>query len=205
LLIDSDFFVLLSAAGFLEQGCDLLGYRLDATRRNPALDRQLSNGRKWIQKYSQKVRTRVLVDCLKVTPLTDRPRDPAVEQKLAEAQDIDIGEAVMFGLMVKNPEYMMASGDKRAIRSLATDPKLKSISKSLSGRIYCFEEVLDRLVRHLGVRPVAAAYGELLKDDGVLARAFREGDNTNQSHCIQVIDFYRTQLIKDVGTSFLAP
>jgi hypothetical protein len=203
LLVDSDIFVLLAGAGVLERVADLLGFDLKDLRRLDALPHQLRKSAKFRKKYSPGVIEKALAYCGKVSSLLERPKGDDILQRLAEADCIDEGEAVMLGLMAEQEIYLLASGDKVAMRALAQSPALAEVKKAVSGRIICLESVIRLLIGKLGPGQTAAAFAPLLDSNGTLRIAFSQGEQTTEAHCLEAIESYLKDLQKDVGNGFL--
>jgi hypothetical protein len=72
LLIDSDIFVLLSAAGVLDDLIECLGFKQSNVRRLAALPKQLERGRAF-RRYNQAFRDKALACCREFPALLDRP------------------------------------------------------------------------------------------------------------------------------------
>lgn len=203
LLVDSDVFIILSAAGVLARTTELLGFGLEDLRRLPALENQLTRGRAFRKKYPQGILDTALGFCHDVAPLTQRPSDVGTLAQLAAVNDIDEGEAVMYGLMVDHPLYILASGDKRAMRALAANAGLRNIRDALAGRILCLEAAVHMLVRRDGVTQVANGFTPLRSVNTALRVAFSRGAATTKKDCLRALESYLSDLKNDVGGDFL--
>ncbi|NQT20744.1 MAG: hypothetical protein HQ592_13635 [Planctomycetes bacterium] len=203
LLIDSDIFILLAASGVLERVASLLGFELKNVRRLHPLKRQLTRGGRFLKRYSQEIREAVLDYCDKITPLTDRPDDPEVVPKLVSVDDIDYGEALLYGLVAEQPSFLLASGDKRAMIALAKAPELCDVSKAVSGRIICFETVLQMLIEKDGVGNTAKAFGPLRACNKTLQVIFSPGAVMTKQSRLKSVDSFLDDLVKSVGDGFL--
>lgn len=82
---------------------------------------------------------RIAVEFLQQTaPLPEAPADLlAVFQDVA---DIDVGEAILFSVLLQYSEYKVLTGDKRALRALANVPD--DVRKALAGRVICLEQII---------------------------------------------------------------
>jgi hypothetical protein len=203
LLVDSDMFVLLSGAGVLETIANLLGFELKNVRRLDALPYQLRKSRKFRKNYSKSVLDRALALCQKVPSLLDRPTNDDALQRLATTDKIDEGEAVMFGVMAEQELYLLAPGDKVAMRALAKGTGLEDIKRAVSGRIICLESVVRLLVKSVGTSKTAAAFTPLRDGNVTLRVLFSRGELTTEEDCLAGIASYLNELIQDVGDNFL--
>jgi hypothetical protein len=203
LLVDSDVFIILSAAGYLERAICLLGFRFEAARRLPALESQLIRGAAFRDRYPDAVRHEALKCCGMVASLTERPDDSSVLDSLALVSDIDEGEAVMYALLKEQPSWLLVSGDKRAMCALAATPELSAVHNALTGRIICLEALIRKLVERDGIQPVAKAFAPLGAISKTLSVVFSKGETTSLADCMKALDDYLRDLTKQVGAGFL--
>ncbi len=203
LLVDSDMFVILAGAGVLETVANLLGFQLADLRRLDPLPHQLKKSRKFQEKYFKPVRDKALAWCDKVKSITERPENDDALQRLAAADRIDEGEALLFGLMAEQELYLLASGDKVAMRALAKGTGLEDIRRAVSGKIICLESVVKLLIEKVGTSRTATAFAPLRDSNGTLRVLFSQGEQTTQEDCLAGIASYLNALIKDVGSDFL--
>lgn len=202
LLIDTDVFVLLAAAGLIDRVAELLGFEPSQVRRLYPVENQLTRGRSFKDRYPEVVRQTALAKAKLVTPLTDRPANDAMLQKLA-VSDIDEGEALMFALVAENPSWLLTTGDRRSLVALATNPDLKDVCGALAGRLVCIETVLRLLVVTDGVEKIAAAFASVRETNQKLRVIFSEANATNLDSCLEGIDSYLAALRREVGDHLL--
>jgi hypothetical protein len=202
LLIDTDIFVLLAAAGLIERVASLLGFKPEDLRRLPAVEFQLSRGKKFKEKFPSNVRASAIAVAQKIAPLTERPASDAMLQQL-NVDDIDEGEAVMFALLAENPSWLLTTGDRRSLVALGTQPDLSTARNSLAGRLVCIETVLRLLVINDGVEQIAKAFAPVRECDTKLRVIFSEANATNRESCLAGIDSYLTNLRTAVGETLL--
>jgi hypothetical protein len=202
LLIDTDVFVLLAAAGLIDRVAELLGFESSQVRRLYPVENQLTRGRSFKTRYPEAVRQTALTKAKSVTPLTDRPTNDAMLQKLA-VSDIDEGETLMYALMAENPSWLLTTGDRRSLVALATNPDLKDVCSALAGRLICIETVLRLLVVTDGVEKVAAAFAPVRDTNQKLRVIFSEANATNLDSCLEGIDSYLAALRREIGEHLL--
>ncbi|TAK90337.1 MAG: hypothetical protein EPO06_08645 [Burkholderiaceae bacterium] len=82
--------------------------------------------------------------------------DPKLLAIFQDVADIDVGEAILFSILIQHPESRFVTGDKRALRALTNVPQ--GIREALAGRVICLEQVvaktlavygLERLRKHI--------------------------------------------------------
>jgi len=134
LLLDSDIFIILSAAGVLERTAALLGVKLANVRRSEALPRQLARSKSFRQNYPEHIRNAALQQCRTILHFTERPGRPDIADRLTAIEGIHSGEAIMLSLTAEHPFYYLASGDKRSMIALATTASLADIRSAVAGR-----------------------------------------------------------------------
>jgi hypothetical protein len=203
LIIDSDIFVLLSAAELLDRVAELLTVLPANVRRLPALPHQLERGRAFKKNYTDKVRATAIAKCGQVVPLAERPADDERFQRLVDTDNIDEGEALMFALVSEQQHLYLASGDKRSMIALATSGNLADVREAVAGRVVCLEATLRLLVEADGVAKVAAAFASVRDANQTLRVIFSEAAATNEAECLRYIASYFNHLVNQVGAGFL--
>ena len=203
LLIDSDVFVALSGSGLLHWAIDLIGFDAANVRRLPALKHQLIRGAPFKRNYPEEVRESALDACNSFQELAIRPEDDSVFQALVSVDQIDYGEALLFGLLWESKHSVLATGDKRALRALGTEPTLKKVRRRLAGRVCCLETILLVLIERYGMREVAQRITPVRDCSKVLRVVFSQGESTPQRTCVEGLEKYVKDLRKDVGANFL--
>jgi len=202
LLIDTDVFVLLAAAGLIHRVADLLGFAPTEVRRLYPVENQLTRGRKFKEKYPDEARQAALTLARAVAPITERPANDALFQRLIDA-DIDGGEALMFALVAEHQSWMLTTGDKRALLALAQHHDLADARAALAGRLVCMETVLRLLVTNDGVEKIAKSFAVVRDCDTKLRVVFSEANATNIDSCLEGIDSYLSVLRREVGEELL--
>jgi len=203
LLIDTDIFIILSAAGLLETVIRLLGFDAEHARRLPALESQLTRGKGFQQKYPLEVRDAAFDSARSIPASNERPEDDAILQGLISCERIDDGEALLFALLVERKNWILTTGDKQAIIALASTPGLHHIRNQVSGRIACLETLLPALLREKGIKAIAAAFNPLRSINKTLSVVFSRGAATPEALCREHLDSYLRDLEKQVGEDFL--
>lgn len=122
LLIDSDAFVLLAGAGVLEQAIELLGFDPAHALRLSPLPAMLGRGRAF-KRYPADLLQRAQIACARIVALESRP-DPVLFEQLVSVPDIDEGEALLYATVAEKENWVLLSGDKRAMKALAGEQSL---------------------------------------------------------------------------------
>ena len=76
---------------------------------------------------------------------------------LSKIPDIDSGEAILFAATHGQVDFLLTSGDKRALVALVEAKSCKRIVKRLSGKVLSFEQVIVQLIEKAGFERVAKA------------------------------------------------
>lgn len=203
LVIDSDVFILLAGSDLLMPALSLLGIQPADAQRLPALEYQLQRSSRWARVYPEGVRRMALAACRRIPPLTERPTSDAALQQLIAVEAIDEGEALVFALMIEQHGLYLASGDKRAMRALATAPHLRQVRDGIAGRVLCLESLLRLLVERQGLEAIADALPPVRDQYQTLRVAFSAGVATTKMSFDAAITGYLTDLIRDTGPGFL--
>jgi hypothetical protein len=72
--------------------------------------------------------------------------DPALLVRLGAIQDVDPGEAVLFGAAISHSTSILCTGDKRAVQAIAAAKGLDDVRLALAGRVKCLEQVIAELL-----------------------------------------------------------
>jgi hypothetical protein len=185
----------------MRQVGEVLGVEAHNLRRFAHLPQMLERGR-LARKYPPGIREKVRSWCAVIEPLTHAP-SPETRQRLLEVEGVHDGEATLFGLLFENPQYLLLSGDKVAMRALREDPGLTDVYESLCGRVACSEWVLLALLEKLGVRRLAEAVAPMREHSGMLNQIFSMGVDTPETHCREGLASYLAELVRDLGAPFL--
>ena len=180
LLIDSDIFVLLSAAGLLDDLVACLGFELSAARRLDALPHQLQRGRSF-RRYDEAARSEALTRCHEIRSIEDRPTSSEHWEKLISVDYIDEGEAFLFAKLAEASASLLTTGDQRSLIALGKAEGLNSFRDEIRGRVVSLESALLLLVQSVGAQSVGEALQRLR---GVITR-------------IDVLFGYKTEFVEE--------
>ena len=201
LLIDSDAFVFLAGTGLLSEAIRVLGFTREQVLRLQALPHMLRRPGKF-DKYSQEARHLASKECAVVAALGTSPSHRTLES-LKNVIDIDLGDAVIIGLVAENPGWVALSGDRRCIVSLATRPEVWDIAQTVAGRIAYLEEVIRALLLERGPAALMSSVAPELESRISLKKTFTSSNLTVDGKCLAVLDAYLAEVTRSVGAGFL--
>lgn len=93
---------------------------------------------------------------------------------------IDSGDAVWLSVAACDAHSVLFTHDKTALTAAANTPSCKPIADRLSGRVYCFEQLIVWLIDDLGFHVVRKAVLSDPATDGAIVGAFA-GDGVTQA------------------------
>ena len=182
LLVDTDVFCKLQAAGLLSEAVGLFEAGLVDCGRLPALPHMLRRG---------KLRKRIggdvcdaLIPVAEAVPVIPQPSDTWLDE-LIPVEGIDVGEAQLFAAAAE-AGLLVVSGDKRALRALKD---IERFASALMGRIVVLEAVLIALCDRLGADAVRARVATLAALDRMVQVCF-SGGNPNPREAL--ISYYES-------------
>lgn len=71
----------------------------------------------------------------------------AEKKELADIPGLDPGELLLVAMACREDDAIIVTGDKNALRTLATDPRCAKYASKLAGRVVCLEQVLFDLMK----------------------------------------------------------
>lgn len=80
--------------------------------------------------------------------------DTDVVARLQGNAGLDAGEITLIAMLCSDPQALLVTGDKRALRALA-EPGLEDIVERVAGRVLCLEQILLSALDRLGVGALA--------------------------------------------------
>lgn len=148
LLLDSDAFCVLAAAGLLDKACAALG--CDGFARLAALPHMLRRGS--LRKRLGDVQSDALIATAEALPVTRAP-SAAWADRVAGIPDVDPGEAQLLAVAAEDDVFVI-TGDKRALAAVS---QRADIAQALAGRVVLVEQILDLLCERDGPEAVRDA------------------------------------------------
>ncbi len=201
-LIDSDAFLLLAGAGLLDRAVAALGLAPEAARRLPALEAQITRGRKLRARWPAGPLEKALLACRRIPPVREQPA-VEIHQSLLEVDAIDDGEALLYALLSGRPAFALVSGDKRAMKAVATDARLSEIRAAVAGRVVCLEWIVRSMLEDLGLDPICRHLDPVLAMNETLGIVFSPGARQSPGQARAGLDSYLAELRSQVGDGFL--
>ena len=202
LLVDSDVFVLLSAAGLLDELATVLGFAPDAIRRLSALPYQLQKGRSF-RRYDLAARTTVLTKCEATASWEERPADNERFDRLVSVDGIDEGEAFFFATLSERHACLLTTGDSKALVALGNASDLADVRDQVRGRIVALEGALLLLVRSLGAEAVGSRLKPLASVHRTIDILFGTKDHFDDDEAVRQITSYLDSLRQSMGDDLL--
>lgn len=128
--------------------------------------------------------------------------DPEERDLLLAIDGIDAGEEVLFAATRGLDFYLVATGDKRSLRALALSSSCQPIYERMSGHIVCLEQIIARLIPHLGFEEVRSRVVPAVRSgncDTSLKSAFGSGLQTTEDNVRRSISSRIVSLRSEVG------
>ncbi len=191
-LVDNDAISKLAACDLVEPAIAALKFENDRVFMAPSAPYSLNvlkNQEKGRRRYGVEVHARICQFVQQIRTATEVP-DPQDMQILLGVEGIDPGEALLFALSARNLDSVIVTGDKRAIRALATAPGLDEIRLALRGRILCWEQILAATIQHLGFEKALDPILAACDADKVLGIAFASGAKTTEASVFDALRSY---------------
>ena len=173
---DNDVLLKLSAWNLLEEAITVLDttrkeiYVLRTARFVIGKDKQA----RFSTKYGSQAVQRTLEFIETVQEIT-QGADPEEQALLNAINGIDEGEAFLFGATRDLDLFLVATGDKNSLRALANAPSCAPIYQRMSGRVICMEQIMARLIPHVGFEEVRRRVVPARDCDNSLKSAFGSG------------------------------
>lgn len=202
LLIDSDIFVLLSAAGLLDDLVACLGFELSNVRRLDALPHQLERGRSF-RRYDENARNEALTRCREVRSIEERPTSSEHWEKLISVEDIDEGEALLFAKLAEVSASFLTTGDQRSLIALGKAEGLNNFRDQIRGRVVTLESALLLLVQSVGAQTVGAAFQRLPGVNTKIDLLFRYKTEFVEEEIERQLTSYINDLREKLGDDFV--
>jgi hypothetical protein len=195
--LDNDVILKLTTYRMLDEALDCLEIERSDIRVL-ASARYFFGKNKGVKKKYSEVTIALAIEFVKsCTTISSQDND---EYRLLEKQaknDIDPGEATLISATFKESASLLATGDKRCLKALATIECLDFIHKQLQGRVICLEQIICKLIKAQGFDWVLERVIPHLDCDGTLRAAFGSGSNSQSETVLQTLNIY----IQDLQTT----
>lgn len=208
LFCDNDIVHKLAACNLLDDALSALGvsasdvYVLPTARYKFGVTKDRAKSER---KYGKEVFRRIRDFLERVNEIDNLCMDEL--RLLDDVVDIDHGEATLISATNVHSEYLLATGDKRCLHSLASNESCSPIADRLRGRAVCLEQVLRKIIEQFGFehvkkRVVPAVCGEPSCDTALRA-AFGSGLDAVESNVVRTLDAY-VQELQEMTAGMLA-
>jgi hypothetical protein len=187
--LDNDVILKLTIYRMLDEALDCLEIdRSDIRVLESA--RFVFRSKKLSKKYSEETLSSAIEFVKSCTTISAQDND---EYRLLEKQiknDIDPGEATLIADTFHESASLLATGDKRCLKALATTECLDLIRKKLQGRVICLEQVICKLIETQGFDWVLERVLPNLDCDKALKSAFGSGSNYQCETVLETLSIY---------------
>jgi hypothetical protein len=92
--------------------------------------------------------------------------------------------------------FVLMTGDKRCLQTLATRVELAEVAERLWGRVICFEQVMLLLIRQHGFERIKQHVLPMLDCDMSLKACFGSGEKAIEENVVLALEGYVTALDK---------
>lgn len=202
-LPDNDVLIKLATFDLVDEAAKALGVNFSETYILPTAKYvfRVKNPAKAANKYGAKAASR-LADIVRSTKEISWVDHEDV-QKFETIAGIDPGEAVLFSATKERDDFLIATGDKRCIKTLVAHPQCTDIVERVAGKVVCFEQVIGRTCGNAGFALVRERVCPALSCDGTIGNAFANGLSTVEGDAIAYLDG-RTQELRMLARDILA-
>lgn len=151
-LSDNDIVIKLVQLGLIEEFKVVYAIQDSQIHILPTL-KSVVAGKTFISKHGVTTSSKILA-CISKFQEINNQVSASEMALLTSVQGIDVGEAVMFGASAHYSPFLIVTGDKKALKALAGEPRCTKITQRLQGKLICFEQVLLKIVERLGMDSV---------------------------------------------------
>lgn len=177
LLVDSDIFCKLVAAGLFEDAAKLVGGDAPTVECLAALPHMLRKGR--LRKQLGDEAADSMLKIAEALPVVPAPPSQ-MASLLTGRDDVDPGEVHLLSVAA-NEDVLLLTGDKRALKAVSSEPFIVS---KLTGKVVSFEAILLALVHSKGDAFVRKRLRERLSTEKMVVSCFSDG-NPSSASCLE--------------------
>lgn len=200
LFVDNDIIHKLAALDMLDEMLVVLGVPLTEVR---VLDTakfrfKIRDPVAGAKRFGAVVHQRIASFLAKVGEITAAPPE-AMEDLMAEVQEIDNGELRLFAATATDAQALLLTGDKRSLTALQANLPCAPIVSALEGRVICFEKLIGLLIKKRGFPVVQTRALAALDCDTALRAAFGSGPLTTEATASEALEAYERHLRERTG------
>ena len=152
---------------------------------------------KGVKRYGEETHRKICDIINGVNSLSQEPDVAGLEQ-LKDVVDIHAGEAVLFAVAAADPDALLLTGDKNALRALAAS-EATDLLERLRGRVLCFEQLLLRVIESQTFDVVRDAVAPERNVDGATKMIFSNGTMTEEAHAMEGLTSFLGSLRGETG------
>lgn len=173
--VDNDVIEKCTFMGLLDDLPLLLGSTLADLRVLPSAKYRYGHSKpdKAARKYGPDAATRMLDFCRTIEE-ADAPHQEDIAA-LFGVLGLDEGELALMSYVSRTEGALLATGDKRSLRALATAPEGIPVAARLAGRVICFEQIIARAIVLVGFTEVLARVVPEMRRDTAISVCFSAG------------------------------
>jgi hypothetical protein len=146
LFLDNDIILKLASIGLLQKIETIFNVESSSIFILPTAKYYIRNSKNVKDKYSPKI----IIDCLdiikKYSSIPDNYIDEKIIESLSDIPGIDSGEQILFSIRPQTNDFLILTGDKRALTHLWEAQGVELIKLALSGKIVCLEWIMINLL-----------------------------------------------------------
>lgn len=164
---------------------------------------RLKDEAKATQRHGAATAARLRDFVARVNEVTEAPTAEEITQ-LENIQGLDQGELILIVTAARTDDSVLLTGDKKALRALSSEPRCSSFAMRLAGRIICFEQVLESLMRRQGFEWLHDRVSSSLGTDSGVSQIVAPGIGANEENACDGFRSTISHLRSDTGALLVA-
>jgi hypothetical protein len=146
LFLDNDIILKLASIGLLQNIETIFNVESSSIFILPTAKPYIRNSKNVRDKYPPKIINDCLDTIKKYSSIPGNYIDEKIIESLSIIPGIDSGEQVLFSIIPKTNDFLVLTGDKKALTHLWEAQGVESIKLALSGKIVCLEWIMLKLL-----------------------------------------------------------
>lgn len=203
LLADNDILLKLASCNLLDEALLVLNVTYRDIRVLKTLKYELRKNKKLSARYGTESIQRAL-DFIQQVSTIDSAINSDEQSLLSDVQGIDDGEIILFAATKDIPQFLIATGDKKALVALSASETCNFIVRRLSNRVICLEQLVLRIIFQFGFEAVLHKLSAAIECDNVLKVAFASGVDSTLDKSTDDLNHYIDLLRKQTGNLLVA-
>ena len=191
-LLDNDFLFKFVACDLIEPALELLGLTRANIRVLESLPFVARKSKSVKKNYNEDTLARSIAYAEGIAKVMPNLESEAYK-RLSQIEGIDQGEATLFARALDEGGVILATGDKRALKALATAPNIDDLHTRLKSRIVCIEQVMGALAER-DFEHVRRCVVPVYDCDKVLRSAFGSGLKSTKEAVLEALAHYHRQV-----------